>query len=824
MHKLYFFTLIFCLTFAGIFAAFAQVPTQWQSRGIGGGGALFAASFNPANDNEFYVGCDMSELFHSTDFGNTYQTIPFTQTQGGHNATVRFTSNPNILYTVDYTTTLAIQTPRPAKSTDGGATWTALTGNPDPSEETYGIWADYNNPNRVIIAYYGTLYLSNDGGNTFNNIHNAISNGSGCLVGGVFFDGNNIYIGTNDGVLVSTNGGTNFTTAPLTGLPANELIFSFAAAKQGSTIRFFALTGSVGNLYVGMMPWDYWGFLQNVYSLDYNTSTVWTPQMTGINPANDFLMFVAMPQNDINTCYIGGSNSSSELNVVKTINGGASWSHVFNTASNQNLYTGWCGTGGDRGWSYAESVFSIAVSPQNGNKVIITDFGFVHKTADGGATWHQSYIAASNENAAGSNTPLYHSYTGIGLENTTCWQTFWIDEQNMYAGFSDIKGIRSTDAGNSWSFNYTGHNENSMYRIVKNISSNTLYIATASVHDLYQSTRLADAQLDAASNTGSVKYSTNNGASWQVLHDFSDIVAWVATNPNNANQLYASVVNSANGNGGVWVSNNINLGAASTWTKLPNPPRTEGHPFNIIVLNDGKVVASYSGHRDPGFTASSGVFLYDPTTNTWADRSAAGLYYWTKDVVIDPNDATQNTWYAGVFSGWGGAANGLGGLYRTTNRGTSWTRINNLDRVTSCTISPNNPNEAYITTEVDGLWHTNNLNNASPNFTVVSSYPFRQPERVFFNPYNASEIWITSFGNGLRVGNASTCTLTPLITGTNSTCTANSYTYSVAPIAGSTYNWTVTNGTITAGQGTNQITVQWISGTAGTVNVEQTTP
>ena len=30
------------------------------------------------------------------------------------------------------------------------------------------------------------------------------------------------------------------------------------------------------------------------------------------------------------------------------------------------------------------------------------------------------------------------------------------------------------------------------------------------------------------------------------------------------------------------------------------------------------------------------------------------MYYWTKDIVIDPNDASQNTWYAGVFSGWGG--------------------------------------------------------------------------------------------------------------------------------------------------------------------------
>jgi len=53
----------------------------------------------------------------------------------------------------------------------------------------------------------------------------------------------------------------------------------------------------------------------------------------------------------------------------------------------------------------------------------------------------------------------------------------------------------------------------------------------------------------------------------------------------------------------------------------------------------------------------------------------------------------------------------------------------------------------------DGLWHTSNIHAASPVFTRVASYPFRQPERVFFNPYNTSEVWVTSFGNGLMVGN-----------------------------------------------------------------------
>jgi hypothetical protein len=128
------------------------------------------------------------------------------------------------------------------------------------------------------------------------------------------------------------------------------------------------------------------------------------------------------------------------------------------------------------------------------------------------------------------------------------------------------------------------------------------------------------------------------------------------------------------------------------------------------------------------------------------------MHYWTKDIVVYPHDASQNTWYVGVFSGWGGPPNGLGGLYRTTNRGVNWTRINNTDRVTSCTFSPTDPNLCFMTTEVNGLLYSSNITSANPDFSPVASYPFRQPERVFYNPYNSNEVWVTSFGHGLRVG------------------------------------------------------------------------
>ena len=111
----------------------------------------------------------------------------------------------------------------------------------------------------------------------------------------------------------------------------------------------------------------------------------------------------------------------------------------------------------------------------------------------------------------------------------------------------------------------------------------------------------------------------------------------------------------------------------------------------------------------------------------------------------------RTTWYAGVFSHWGAPPNNLGGLYRTTDRGLNWTQISDLDRVESVTVNPQDSNVLYLTTEVQGLWLTQNLRQSSPTFTLVPDYPFRHPTRVFFNPYNHKEVWVTSFGGGMRV-------------------------------------------------------------------------
>jgi hypothetical protein len=225
----------------------------------------------------------------------------------------------------------------------------------------------------------------------------------------------------------------------------------------------------------------------------------------------------------------------------------------------------------------------------------------------------------------------------------------------------------------------------------------------------------------------------------------------LAIDPNDETTMYASVVHSTAG--GIFRTDNLEAGAASVWTNTTAPPRTEGHPYNVFVLEDGTLVSTWCGRRAPGFTTSSGVFTSADQGTTWTDVSMNDdMYYWTKDITIDPTDATQNTWYVSVFSGWGGAANDKGGLYKTTDRGLTWSLFVDLYRVESSTVNPQNADEIYISTENEGLWYTNNATATTPTFVQLDEYVFQHPMRIFYDPFDNENVWVTSFGNGIKMG------------------------------------------------------------------------
>ncbi len=731
-----------------VFGIAKAQPSAFVHHGLSGGGAQYAPSINPTNPGEIYVACDMSGLYHSADTGASWNVVGFQQVNAGHPSMVQFTNNPNIRYciTFDNNTSNGYVT----KSTDGGITWNFTT----DATGGNGVWLMYANPqnaNQLVVTDYSNMYFSNDGGLTFGSAFYTDHTGAGAYIAGTFWDGSNIYICTNIGLLVSTNGGTSWTGPSMTGIPGTEGILSCAGAKSGGTTRFFCITQASADIYVGETGDNNNGYA-NVYSMDYGV-TNWTKKETGIL-ANDLPFFVSMAANNINVAYIAGNDNTTQYpEVLKTVNAGGAWVHVFNTANNLNIETGWEGISGDQNWGFDQYTFGFNVCASDSNCAVLTGEGFTHLTTDGGKTWKAAYAPRTDLNPANAITPKGKYYHPNGIEVTAHWDLMWYDSLHMFSGCTDITSLRSADGGNSWADN-PGLGYNTVYKFVKNPSNNVIYAATSSIHDMYESTRLKDNILDGG--TGEVKYSTDGGNTFSTMHNFGKPVIWLALDPTSSTRMYASVINHSGAGtmGGIWVSNNIQNNNTATWTRCNDPARTQRHPFNLRVLNDGTLIASYCARINPSgkFTDSSGVFVSTDQGTTWVDRSDAGMKYWTMDVVVDPWDANQNTWYAGVFDNWGGPNNTLGGLYRTTNRGVAWTRIDTLAQVYSITFDPKHQGVAYITTQQEGLWYSSNIEASNPTITLLPQYPFRQPNRVYFNPYNSDEIWVNSFGNGLRMG------------------------------------------------------------------------
>ena len=95
--------------------ALAQPPARFISRGPGGGGAFFGPSINPFNPDDLWIGSDMSDLFHSQDFGRTWETLDFRLLLGGSQpGRMEFTSDPLIRYALDSDV--------PSRSSDAGVT------------------------------------------------------------------------------------------------------------------------------------------------------------------------------------------------------------------------------------------------------------------------------------------------------------------------------------------------------------------------------------------------------------------------------------------------------------------------------------------------------------------------------------------------------------------------------------------------------------------------------------------------------------------------------------------------------------------------------
>lgn len=770
-------------------SAWATVPEAWPPRGLGGGGALYGISFQPYG-SEIFLACDMSEVLRSVDLGATWDIVPANQLQANQRTVVRFTSDPTKLYGGD-SSVFKRGGFAPRKSTDGGQTWIPLLSDPTQGA-ALALHADYAQPDRLVLADDTTLYFSSDGGGQFLAKHTAASQGSGLFVGGVVFDGADIYVASNDGLLVSHDNGSTFLPEPMPGITAGELPGALAGARDASGLTLVLATHTT--LTKGLWQSQIYTNYAGLYRFDPQASS-WLPA-TGIG-ASSKLSFVAMAGNDGGTAYAMGYDATAKrVRLYKSVDRGSTWNQTLFTNGNQNIETGWAGEGVQgaykRWWGDWDTVPNfLAVSPVDSSIVGFDDGGFLHTSVDGGASWQAAYVPQAERHAVNTPTSAASFFHGNGLENTVAHWLLWLDDATLLSAYSDIQGARSLDGGYSWA-PYVSSGGSSgppipqdglkdFNKLVVDASGTVVYASTAAIGPLYRPPIITDSYLDLSG--GRIVFTTNAGASWQTLHDFGHPVAALALDPTAPNRLYAAVVHHVAG--GIQVSNDIQNGSASTWAPAAiDHARMEGHPQSLHVLNDGMVVATFSARQPTvagGFTNSAGVFVLPLGAAQWEDRSDPGMYHFARHLTVDPHFADQSVWYVGTFSSWNnGAGNIPGALYRTTNWGGSWQKIWDQP-VESCTVDPNDSDSMYVATDRSGLWHTSNLSAAQPSFVQVDSYPFRGPERVFFHN---SEVWVTSFGNGIRVGTVPTATPTVTATATASATATETETAMPPPTPG----------------------------------------
>jgi hypothetical protein len=226
---------------------------NWQTRGMGGMGALPYSVFSRTNPNEIYAATDMSAVFHTTDFGQNWTTLPYTSLAGTWDGDIQFTSDPNILYAIHWSSAwwgdhVAV------KSTDGGKTFNPLPQSPkqNTGEVLARLITDPGSTGRFIVASNEKVYFSSDAGQSYRVVDTDNSVTPHLRLAGAFWNGTEIVVATSQGLFISTNNGGSFTPLSVSGLPSGNGILNFAGVKNGTSRNFFITTRAKADILPSM--------------------------------------------------------------------------------------------------------------------------------------------------------------------------------------------------------------------------------------------------------------------------------------------------------------------------------------------------------------------------------------------------------------------------------------------------------------------------------------------------------------------------------------------------------------------------------------------
>ncbi|HLL75284.1 MAG TPA: DUF4214 domain-containing protein [Pyrinomonadaceae bacterium] len=606
----------------------------WAATGLTGK-TLHTVAVDPTNAATVYAGGFRSGVFKSTDGGRTWggPYRPANQLEPDAYFLVVHPQTPTTLYA-----SFSANFSGLFRSTDGGLTWTLATGSTTPLLQ---VSFDPQAPSVIYAAggsgsSAGVVFKSTDNGQSWSRVGTGLP--SGDLTSAVAVDPSNtsvLYVGmSTTGVAKSTDGGQSWAAAGA-GLPpaagVAELIFDTANPPA-------VVAATRAGVYKTMDAGQSWSAtalaptaVQSLARLGGNAPTM-----------------------------LAGTRG---LGIYRSGDAGATWSLsgaglprpavrllAVSTTDPARIYAG-TDDGlyetGDRGanWSIApisnplgRPVRGLALDPLNPSTLYVgLDYTGLFKSADGGATWAQFFMANSPflALAIDPSTPStfywsiyttnFYKATGGGalfgrISSPGVAAAIAVDPTNsqiVYAGTS-FTVAKSTNGGGSWASTP-----------LRAQSPRGEFIRSLAIDPNATSTVYATLYKTDADPHGAYR-STDGGQTWQpVFADAASPPLSIAVTPSDPNVVYAGTA------AGV---------VRSADAGLTSQPFADGIPAGTAVhalAFDAAGQYLYAGTSDGVFRAQISPCGYVPTPKTQSFTAAGGagafnIVHLRPDIVVGP--------------------------------------------------------------------------------------------------------------------------------------------------------------------------------------------
>lgn len=601
------------------------------------------------------------------------------------------------------------------KTTDGGATWTALT-DAQPSLQTGAIVLDPLNPDTI---YVGTGEEQFSGGSDGAGILKSVDGGSswtqfpGPFVGPFGVD--NYYGGSAKiGSLAIDPNNTQVLLAAVSLFPPAKA--GIYRSTDGGKTWSIVLSGSAGTGVVydptnGQIAYAVLGeaFGTNptngVYkSLD--AGVTWNRingSGSNVLPTSDLgRIAISMAPSQPSTLYVAVASASSQnlLGLFKTVDAGQNWNQLHSTPQFCDAQCGWD--------------IVVTVDPKNPNTIFAGGAYTIRlvRSLDGGSTWATlagltpwllhpdlhvlqftsdgARLYIGDDGGAWSSTNATSSSVDfVNLNDTLCITQFYpgfsIDPTNtnfMLAGTQDQGTLKYT--GN-FTWTYTACGDGLETAIDPTVRS-TSYISCGNI-DIEKSTANGDRGTWVSAHAG-----LNST-------DRISFVAPLVMDPNSAQRLYFGTFRVYQTKDG-----------AMSWNTI-SPDLTGGSPYatlSAIAVAPSDSNTVYAGSSDAKIHVSVNAAIGGPT---WIDVSAGLPNRSVTQVSVHPSNAKVA--YL-TFSGYSGFTDTQGHVFKTTDLGASWSDISgNLPNipVNDIVVDPLLPNTLYVATDI-GVFSTSDDGNA----------------------------------------------------------------------------------------------------------------